>query len=82
MKLVFGLLAIAANVYCVWLVFGRAAAANEGDWDEFARLDHKQHKYGAATLLAIIVALAIGVYALSLSADDGLVAIDSSAQRM
>ncbi len=60
-KIAFGLLAIAANVYCVWLVFQRAVAAEEGNWKEFDRLDHKQHKYGAVVLFAIIAALVIGV---------------------
>ncbi|MGZ3242078.1 MAG: hypothetical protein ACXU7Z_16820, partial [Burkholderiaceae bacterium] len=37
-KIGFGLLAIASNIYCVWLVFRRAAAANQERWDEFSRL--------------------------------------------
>ena len=62
-KIAFGLLAIAANIYCVWLVFNRAVAAQEGNWIAFDRLDHKQHKYGAIVLLAIIAALVIGATA-------------------
>ncbi len=62
-KIAFGLVAIAVNAYCVWLVFKRATAATTDNWDEFTRLDHKQHKYGAIVLIAIIVALCIGIYA-------------------
>ncbi|MDO8988763.1 MAG: hypothetical protein Q7U91_03935 [Sideroxyarcus sp.] len=61
-KIVFGLLAIAVNVYCVWLVFRRATAAQADRWEEFARLDHLQHKFGAVVLLAIVAALGLGVY--------------------
>lgn len=57
-----GLIAIAANAYCVGLVFRRARAAQAGQWDEFARLDHAQHKFGAIVLLGLLVALSIGVY--------------------
>ncbi len=57
-----GLLAIVANIYCVWLVLRRAGAANNGDWDAFTRLDRKQHAYGAIVLLGIVAALTIGIY--------------------
>jgi hypothetical protein len=45
-KIAFGLMAIAANVYCVWLVFRRARAANAGQWEAFGRIDHQQRTYG------------------------------------
>jgi hypothetical protein len=61
-KIGFGLLAIVVNAYCVWLVFQRAIAANRGEQQEFLRLDHKQHKYGAIVLFSIIIALIVGVY--------------------
>lgn len=61
-KIAFGMLAIATNIYCVWLVFRRASAASAGRWEEFMHLDHLQHKFGAVVLLAIVVALVIGVY--------------------
>jgi hypothetical protein len=61
-KIGLGLLAIAANIYCVWLVFRRAQAAESGQWTEFARLDHLQHKFGAVVLLAIVAALILGLY--------------------
>lgn len=60
-KIACGLLAAAANVYCVVLVLRRAAAAGAGRWDEFARLDRRQHKFGALVLLGILAALAIGI---------------------
>jgi hypothetical protein len=61
-KIALGLFAIATNIYCVWLVFRRAAAANSDRWAEFERLDHLQHKFGALVLLAIVAALAVGAY--------------------
>ena len=61
-KIAFGLLAIATNIYCVWLVFRRAQAAQSDQQTEFTRLDHLQHKFGAVVLLAIVAALAIGIY--------------------
>lgn len=59
-KVGFGLLAIAANLWCVVLVFRRAAAASAGQWDRFARLDHLQHKIGAVVLLGMVAALGLG----------------------
>jgi len=61
-KLGFGSAAVAANIYCAWLVFQRAAAAHAGRWDEFERLDHLQHKFGAIVLFSLLFALAMGVY--------------------
>lgn len=60
-KIAFGLLAILANLYCVWLVFRRARAATRGDWSQFEVLDHLQHKWGAVVLVGILVALGLGV---------------------
>ncbi len=60
-KIAIGLLAIAINIYCVWLVFRRASAARAGRWEIFTNLDHLQHKFGAMVLFAIVVALVIGV---------------------
>jgi hypothetical protein len=62
LKIGFALLAIAANVFCVWLVFLRARAAENGDWTTFAALDHLQHKFGAVVLLGILTALGLGIY--------------------
>lgn len=61
-KIALGLLAIVTNVYCVWLVFRRAKAAELNQSAEFARLDHLQHQFGAVVLLAIVAALGLGVY--------------------
>ncbi len=61
-KIALGLLAIGTNIYCVRLVFRRAHAAQSGYDDEFARLDHLQHKFGAVVLLSLLAALAIGLY--------------------
>ncbi len=62
LKIGFGLLAIGTNIYCVLLVLRRARAANAGRWDEFARLDHLQHRFGAVVLLGILAALGLGGY--------------------
>jgi len=56
-----GTLAVVSNIYCVWLVFKRAAAANAGEWNEFEKVDHLQHKFGAVVLVSLIVGLAIGI---------------------
>lgn len=61
-KVAFGLLAIAANAYCVRLVFRRQAHALSGNWAAFENADHLQHKVGAVVLIALLVALCIGGY--------------------
>jgi hypothetical protein len=61
-KIGFGLFAIAANIYCVRLVFRRATAAESDQWQEFSRLDALQHKLGAVVALGLLVALSMGVY--------------------
>ena len=61
-KIGFGVLAMGANVYCVWLVFRRADAALAAQQAQLARLDHQQHKFGAVVLLALIAALGVGIY--------------------
>lgn len=61
-KIGFGLIAAAANLYCVWLVFRRAKAAQAGDWESFSRLDHLQHEAGAVVLAGILGALSMGGY--------------------
>lgn len=64
-KIGFGVLAIAANVYCVWLVLRRAKAAHDGRWDDFARIDRQQHRYGAVVLVAMLVAIVLGLVRLN-----------------
>jgi hypothetical protein len=61
MKVLFGLVAIVANIYCVGLVFRRAKAADSGDWARFEVLDHSQHKWGAVVLVGLLLALGLGV---------------------
>lgn len=63
MMLVSGVVAIAANVYCVLLVFKRRDAAHALQWNEFDRLDHLQHKVGAIVLLGLLIAIAAGACA-------------------
>jgi hypothetical protein len=62
-KVGLGLTAVAANVWCVRLVFLRATAAERGEREAFARLDHAQHRYGAVVLLTMIGALVLGLFA-------------------
>ena len=60
-KLVFALLAVAANVFCVQLVFKRHQMAATGDWTGFEETDHLQHKWGAVVLIGILGALIVCV---------------------
>lgn len=62
LKIIFGIIAIVTNIYCVMLVFHRARAAHAGQWGAFTHLDHRQHIYGAIVLLAIIASLSTGSY--------------------
>lgn len=64
-KVVLGLLAIAANAACVWLVVRRLAAARRSDFHTWQRLDYWQHKLGAVVLLTLLAALGIGVSVLA-----------------
>ena len=61
LKIAAALVAIAANAYCVYLVFAREAAALAEDWERFERLDHRQHQVGAVVLLGILTALGLGL---------------------
>lgn len=61
MKVTLGLIAVVVNIYCVWLVWQRAGAAQRNEWSEFSRLDHKQHKYGAVVLLTLILTSVLGL---------------------
>ena len=63
-KIALGVLAIITNIYCVWLVFRRASAAETENWQEFERLDYQQHIWGAVVLLAVVAALVVGLYRL------------------
>ncbi|MGE0486776.1 MAG: hypothetical protein AB7Q81_21665 [Gammaproteobacteria bacterium] len=61
-KIGFGLIAILANAYCVYIVFRRAKCAEKEDWEGFGRLDHMQHKVGGVVLLGVLVALGMGIF--------------------
>ena len=61
--MVLGTLAIVANLYCVYLVFRRAAAAEAGESASFQRYDRLQHRIGGVVLVAILGALALGLMA-------------------
>ena len=61
LKIAVALMAITANVYCVYLVFARHQAARDEDWARFDRLDHRQHQFGAIVLVGILVALGLGL---------------------
>ena len=63
-KLGSALIAIAANIYCVYLVFKRHRLAVQGHWQAFDAVDHLQHKMGAIVLTGIIFALGLGLYLL------------------
>jgi hypothetical protein len=58
--LIAGLIAIAANFYCVSLVFKRRDAARAEDWEQFDHLDDLQHKVGAVVLVGLLVAIFSG----------------------
>lgn len=64
-KLGFAFLAIATNVFCVYLVFKRHRLAVQGHWQAFEAADHLQHKMGAVVLVGILAALALGIYTFS-----------------
>ncbi len=65
--LVAGGIAIAANLYCVWLVFTRRDAAVASNWQRFEALDHQQHKVGAVVLIGVLVALVAGYWSRSVA---------------
>ena len=59
-KVGFGILAVVTNIYCVWLVLRRATVARQGQWEEFERIDHQQHRFGAVVLVSLLIALILG----------------------
>lgn len=60
-KIAAGLLAVAANVWCVVLVLRREAATRRGNHAAFVRIDHRQHQVGAIVLVAMLTALVLGL---------------------
>ncbi|MDK9695022.1 MAG: hypothetical protein OEL76_01365 [Siculibacillus sp.] len=56
-KVAAGLAAVGLNVWCLKIVLERADAARAGRWDEWERIDRRQHVVGTAvTLLSIAAA--------------------------
>ncbi|MBD3728824.1 MAG: hypothetical protein IE933_03885 [Sphingomonadales bacterium] len=60
-KLAFAALAILANIWCIWLVKRRLDHAEAGRWEEFERVDHSQHRWGAVVLLGLLGAATLGL---------------------
>ena len=60
-KIAFGLLALAANAWCVAVVMARRRAATGSDGRRYDALDRLQHRLGALVLLGLTGALAIGL---------------------
>lgn len=65
LKVGIGLLAVACNAVCVYVVWRRRAARALGDDAAYRRLDDLQHKLGAALVVLIVVTLALGAYRIS-----------------
>jgi hypothetical protein len=61
LKVVVALLAMLANVYCVYLVFARLNAGLSDNWSRFDQIDHRQHRVGAIVLVGILAALGLGL---------------------
>ena len=59
-KVALGLVAVAINVWCVWLVFRRRALFERGEHAAARVVDNLQHKAGGVLLAVILAALAIG----------------------
>lgn len=60
-KLAFAVIAILANLRCIWLVKLRLGHAEAGRWEEFERADHSQHRWGALVLLGLLGAATLGL---------------------
>ncbi|HMN82391.1 MAG TPA: hypothetical protein PKA20_21055 [Burkholderiaceae bacterium] len=60
-KIICGLLALAANVWCVAVVMARRRAAAASDGQRYEALDRLQHRLGALVVLGLAGALAIGL---------------------
>ena len=60
-KVVLGASAILLNVWCVKVVVDRAAAAGEGRWQDWVRVDHLQHKVGGLVTVLLIAAVAMAI---------------------
>ena len=61
-KLAFAVTAILANIWCIWLVRLRLGHAEAGRWEEFERVDHSQHRWGAVVMIGLLGAATIGLW--------------------
>lgn len=61
-KLACATVAMAANLYCIWLVRLRLKMAEAGAWELFAMIDRRQHQIGALVLLALLGAAGLGLW--------------------
>jgi small-conductance mechanosensitive channel len=66
-KIMFGAIAVFANIYCVKLVLDRVRFAAASEWDRFDSADHMQHKIGAVVLVGVLTAASIGIYLASIA---------------
>jgi hypothetical protein len=61
-KVALGVIAILANIWCIWLVKIRLRHAEAGDWEAFERVDHRQHQWGAVVLIGLLGAAGLGLW--------------------
>lgn len=54
-----GAIAVAANVWCLAVVFSRARASNDGDVEAWFRADRMQHRLGTIVTVAMVAALVL-----------------------
>ena len=60
-KIGLGVAAVAANVWCLRLVFDRRAAAEAGDWAAWAAIDRRQHAVGTAVTVLLLAATGVAL---------------------
>ena len=61
LKVALAAAAVLFNIWCLKIVFDRAAAASAGRWDDWAALDHVQHKVGGLVTLLLIAATVVAL---------------------
>jgi hypothetical protein len=64
-KLACAMLAVFANLYCIWLVRLRLRMAEAGAWDLFAMIDRRQHVVGGIVLAGLLGAAGLSLYRLT-----------------
>jgi uncharacterized membrane protein len=60
-KITIGLIAIAANLWCIRLVLRRCTQALAGDEAGFAASDRAQHRWGAVVLLGLLASFILAL---------------------